>query len=283
MEKHFDYQGQGPFSFVRYLCSLGRWFYLLHALVLMLFFYPYFEVDAQSQYPWILACVNSAVVIAIIYAVSTNFHQLIAGCSLGLPALLSYWLPANPGVEMMSVFSTILLYGYATLILISHLLKAKKVTSEDVFGAASLYLLLGIGWAFCYQLVELISPGAFYINQVNNVDGILNWSDFLYYSFVTITTLGYGEMTPITSPARSLAMMEAVTGVMFVAVMIARIVSLSLTNNSESEPTVSEPSTPLPENPSYRDVESEMETHPAATLPAEEGIKIDDPKSAIRS
>ena len=77
-----------------------------------------------------------------------------------------------------------------------------------------------------FQLVEGMQPGSFYIDPARNVDGIVNWADLLFYSFATLTTLGYGDITPITSPARSLAALEAVTGVLYIAFLVARLVGL---------------------------------------------------------
>jgi len=77
-----------------------------------------------------------------------------------------------------------------------------------------------------FQLVELINPESFFINDEQNVNNILSWSDFIYYSF---TTLGYGDITPIHPVARSLAIIEAITGVIFIPVIISGIVSILIT------------------------------------------------------
>ena len=68
--------------------------------------------------------------------------------------------------------------------------------------------------------------GAFLVDEVHNPDGAFQFADFVYFSFVTLTTLGYGEITPISAQARSVAMMEAVSGVLYIAVLVARLVGL---------------------------------------------------------
>jgi len=237
-----------------HLFSLGRWFYLLHAIIFLLFLYPYLEVGSAQQYPWILTCANSLIVFSMIYAVSDNYHQFVTGCSLGIPVLISYIMPYSHGVQLMSLSSTVFLYGYTMLILITHLISNKETRSQMVFGAASLYFLLGLTWAYLFQLIEVIYPGSFYVDANHNIDGIVNWSDFLYFSFTTLTTLGYGDMSPVSAPARSLSIMEAVTGVMFMGVMISRVVCLSMQENMP----------PPLKKPALRDIDEKPEVRKSA-------------------
>ena len=261
-----------PFRlFSSILSACGRWFYLLHAIIFLLFIYPYVEVAAEFQHPWLLTCANSAVVIAIIYAVSHHFTHLIFGCALGIPALASYWIPFSPGVQLVSLTSTIFLYNYALVILVGYLMSTRKVTSQQVFAAAAFYFLLSITWAHMHQMVEIIYPGSYYLAETHNLDGILNWSDFLYFSVTTITTLGYGDMAPISSPARSLSIMEAITGVMCIGIMVSRMVGLSLQNETVEAPS---PSTkPIKDPPPPRDISDDPETQKNKILPVDKELK----------
>lgn len=110
--------------------------------------------------------------------------------------------------------------------IISHILGHEEVVSDTLFGAACVYLLLGLVWMVAYTLLERVHPGSFHFNSVDAASGVPAVFDFLYYSFVTLTTLGYGDVTPLTPRARSLAVLEAIVGVLFVAVLIARLVGL---------------------------------------------------------
>jgi len=275
MKEPISSKKQPGFAPTHYLFSLGRWFYLLHAIVFLLFLYPYLETAAARQSPLILTCAHSAIVFAMIYAVSSNFHQFVTGCSLGIPVLISYWIPINPGVELMSLSSTIFLYGYTLLILLTHLTTEERVSSQQLYGAAAFYLLLGLTWAHLHQLIELIYPGSYFLAATHNADGVLNWSDFLYFSFVTITTLGYGDMAPISSPARSLSMMEAVTGVLFMGIMIGRVVSLSLGNQDTDSIAPEQKSDEKQDSqPSHRDITDNrevLEAVPTQFLPVGDG------------
>jgi Ion channel len=96
--------------------------------------------------------------------------------------------------------------------------------SDRLFGAVVLYLLLGVLWAVAYQLMERLSPGAF-AGQTDAGDALAQWA---YFSFVTLTTVGYGDITPVALGARSLAISEALVGQLYPAVIIARLVSLQV-------------------------------------------------------
>jgi hypothetical protein len=95
--------------------------------------------------------------------------------------------------------------------------------SDRVFGAVVLYLLLGVLWAVAYQLLERLSPGAFAGTNAGN-----ELSEWAYFSFVTLTTVGYGDITPVALSARSLSILEALVGQLYPAVIIARLVSLQV-------------------------------------------------------
>ena len=110
------------------------------------------------------------------------------------------------------------------------------VNLELIFGAVSAYLLLGVAWGFLHTLVELLQPGAYLVPRELNPDGILNNADFLYFSFTTLTTLGYGDITPVTSQARSMVILEAVTGVFYLAVLISRLIGLYQPNPRTDPP-----------------------------------------------
>ena len=101
-------------------------------------------------------------------------------------------------------------------------LRAGTVTRHQIEGAIAAFLLLGLAWANAYEWLALHNPSAF--RGLGAADA-MQWP---YYSFVTLTTVGYGDITPVSPGARSLAVSEALTGQMYVAILISRLVSLSL-------------------------------------------------------
>jgi hypothetical protein len=108
------------------------------------------------------------------------------------------------------------------VVVLTQTLRAGPITFHRIQGAVAAYLLLGVLWAHAYALLASLRPDAF--------SGALSAADgpraFFYFSFVTLTTVGYGDVLPVHPVARSLAMLEAVTGPLYLAVLVARLVSL---------------------------------------------------------
>jgi hypothetical protein len=109
-----------------------------------------------------------------------------------------------------------------------------SIDANRIIGAVSIYFLLGLLWAFLYTLVELVQPGAFLFPAVNT-ESIRNTrliSEFIYFSNVTLTTLGYGDVVPLSRPAKMLAVLQAMLGQLYVAIVIARMVGLQVSQRS---------------------------------------------------
>ncbi len=105
------------------------------------------------------------------------------------------------------------------------ILRAPSVNTEVLCASISAYLMLGLMWTVAYWLVDQITPGAFAFNT-NGGRQSMNGFNAFYFSFVTLSTVGYGDITPVSKAARMLAAMEAMTGLLYVAVLIARLVAL---------------------------------------------------------
>jgi hypothetical protein len=122
----------------------------------------------------------------------------------------------------------IFLFGSAALI-VKSLFDRDEIRSDRILGAICGYLLLGVGWAVLFALIESRKPGSF--EMVSGFGGRLQSTGimpdvFTYYSFVTLTTLGYGDILPVSPLARTLSWMEATSGQFYLAVVVAGIVSL---------------------------------------------------------
>jgi hypothetical protein len=104
----------------------------------------------------------------------------------------------------------------------THIEKENEVTIDLIMAAACAYILLGMLWAHAYYFMEIFHPDSF--KASGNMGDDL-W-DFYYYSFVTLTTVGYGDILAITRPARALSILEAITGQLYLAIMISRLVGL---------------------------------------------------------
>jgi hypothetical protein len=198
---------------------------LVLSLLLLMLLYPYVEAKV-----FFLKALIALVLLAGIYAIGRHTRFFWIACLLGLPALASTAVSiiiGHPLAEVVTSVGTVLFMGFTTVTILWHTLAEEdEVTTDTLYGVACVYLLSGLTWSSLYQLVETAQPGSFYVSSAQNPDHMIHWSDLLFFSFVTLTTLGYGDIIPVTSAARSLTVIEAVFGVLYNAILIARLVGL---------------------------------------------------------
>jgi hypothetical protein len=117
-----------------------------------------------------------------------------------------------------------LFFGYVSTVLFIHLGRPGKITSGRLYISVSLYLLLGIFYFAVFNLLDTLHPGSFVYAGISADNQIRRYSH-LYFSLATLTTLGYGDIVPATPFARILSVLEAVTGVLYIAITVARLVA----------------------------------------------------------
>jgi hypothetical protein len=201
----------------------GRFLVLLVALVAYLLVYPLLE---NSDSRLVLLVLTLGIPIAGVYAVSANRRDLVIALVLALPLVADYLTPNIEWPLVLSLGFPLLLYIFVLVRVLDAVIESKHVTLDTLFGAAAGYLLMGLAWATAFSWVERSSPGSFTINAANDVGSAgVQWFDAIHFSYVTLTTLGYGEITPVSSLARSLSFLEAAAGVLYIAFLVARIVS----------------------------------------------------------
>ena len=191
--------------------------------------------DVQTWFKHIEPVAYAAVMLVALVTVSSSRVGLGIGVALGLPAVVTgIWESVDPSetlaVAQSSATAAFLLF--VAVRVTGHLLKCRTVDADTLCAAASAYLVFGLAWTALYSLVYDLDPDAF---DVGDSDGGRSLSlssrqsvHALYFSFVTLTTLGYGDVAPVSAPARVLAMLEAVVGQLYLAVLVARLVGLHL-------------------------------------------------------
>jgi hypothetical protein len=112
----------------------------------------------------------------------------------------------------------------SAVIVVRHVFGSATVDRYLLFGAMCLYLLMGLIWAILYGLITQFWPGSF--NGMENPGGTVTMDNLLYYSFVTMAGLGYGDITPVAPLARTLANMEVIAGQLYIAIMLAGLVGI---------------------------------------------------------
>jgi hypothetical protein len=116
--------------------------------------------------------------------------------------------------------------GLVVFKLLSYVLRSIQIDTEVLCAAISVYLLLGLIWALSYALLAQLSPDSFAFAANPHSSGRMDRFNAFYFSFVTLSTVGFGDVTPVSKLARTLAVMEAVTGTFYVAILIARLVAM---------------------------------------------------------
>ena len=174
--------------------------------------------------------VLTLVLLSVVNTVKRQRATFLIGLVLGVPWVLLAWLRL---IESLAVPPTILSLtsmifdGYIIFILLRHIIRAKKVTADILYGAVSVYILLGIFFASLYFFLDAITPGELFIYA--GADAGYDITDPLgifYFSFVTLTTLGYGDIQPAADVSKIFAILEAMTGVLYFAALIGRLIGL---------------------------------------------------------
>ena len=211
---------------------LGRFLFLLISILLLFVLRPFLE--GYIGINLLLDIFFSFILFSGIYAVSQKKYQFIIALCIAIPPCLLFWsthLLESPSLILVRNSFMIIFFAYTVVIILSHIFREKEVTTDLIMGAVCVYFFLGLMWGVVFSLLESLQPGSFQFGQGQAAD-IIN---FTYYSFVTQTTLGYGDITPITAPARSFSLLEAVIGQLYVAVLIARLVGLHIAQSSHEQ------------------------------------------------
>lgn len=206
---------------------------LLFAILVFLLVYPFFENHRFARS--ILGVSFTIVLITVAYAASET-HQRARITWLLVPALVGNALASvgRTGTSGMYGEVFVLLFlAYSVKLLIEFAFKQRRVSSDTIAAALCAYLLVGLAWAMAFAILETAVPGSVSFGSRQQVEPLL--SRCLYFSYVTLTTLGYGDVTPRSGPAGSLAFVEALTGQLFMAVLVARLVAIQTSQRLRDE------------------------------------------------
>lgn len=189
-----------------------------------LIFYPYVENGGFGYFAFRI--IGSVGILVAVYAIRLRRTLLLIALLLAVPALLEHLLIRQPNASFLSILNIVLSFVFdvfVVVVMFRRVFANDEPNSETVFGALCIYLLLGYTFASLYGMVAAIQPKAFYLNPLTNLHAVPNRFDFVYYSFATITSLGGAGIIPVSAPARSLSVIEAILGVLYLAVLIARL------------------------------------------------------------
>src|SRR5213596_3028314 len=206
---------------------------LLIALALFFMWAPFVEGIEGGEL--IVSCLFSLVLLAGVVAVADSKRVLVIAIVLAIPAIAGRWINHfRPDLIPPVVFlvAGLILIAFVVGNLLRFVLRAPSVNTEVLCASIYAYLMLGLMWTMAYWLVDQLTPGgAFSFNTNTGLRSINGFTGF-FFSFITLSTVGYGDITPVSRIARWLAAMEAMTGLLYVAALIARLVSLYSTPKS---------------------------------------------------
>jgi hypothetical protein len=202
-----------------------RKFCLLFLLLLAnLVLYPYLQNGGFAYFAF--RVFGAAGIVLAVYAIRLRRTLLLVALLLAIPALLERVLLRQPNAGFLSILNIVLSFVFEVFIVVAifrRVFTNDRPDSEAVFGSLCIYLLAGFSFASLYGMVAAIQSRAFYLDPLTNLHAIPNRFDFIYYSFATMTSLGAAGITPVSAPARSLTVIESILGVLYLAVLIARL------------------------------------------------------------
>ena len=214
-----------------------NFYYLLVALLIFLVVIPLADDLSIGGSPIVRGLVFSGLLVIGVWSLRGGGRYFQVGITFVLAGVVLSVLSANLISLYFQYGSLLSLTGFL-LVAITYTIRqvaiGTEITANRVVGAICVYLLLGVIWALMYSLLELAVPGSF--------AGFHTWSDrgwdseWLYFSFVTMTTLGYGDLLPISATARAMAYMQAVFGQFYIAILVAGLVGAFIAQKDTSPP-----------------------------------------------
>jgi hypothetical protein len=220
----------------------GRVVYLLVLIALTQFMYPITE-NAPA---WVLIGVQFFYlfqIVAGILVVRDSPRSLALLVWLGLLwfiAAVAYALNQTSLFTQLGAYATLALYQAMVVgVLLRYIFTTRRITLDVIYAACTVYLLIGAVFVGVYGTLDILTVQATgahaFRDSLLPPEAILPWQHLVYYSYITLTTVGYGDILPVTMWARSLASMEALTGALYLSVIVARLVGLYASKEVEED------------------------------------------------
>ena len=219
-------------SFVEML-KRDRYLFLLLSILSLLLIIPLFHGIFELN--TLIDISITAIFLSSLYAISKKKQTLRIAVGFILPIIAGMWL-ANlvhvPNIRLLADFCSIFFFAFIIIIILSALLKENTVTLDVIYGAVVVFLLMALMWAFIFDVIETLAPGSFQVTADHAQGARVH---FVYYSFVTITTVGYGDILPVSPIARAFSILEMVVGQFYLIILIARLVGINITQSLENK------------------------------------------------
>jgi hypothetical protein len=202
-----------------------KYFLLFLSLLASLLIYPFAESNTFGYYAF--RVLGTAAILFCVYAASFRRSLVLIAVALSIPAFAQRILNLSVDASALSILNIILSFAFDAFIVIvifRRVFRPTQPTAETIFGALCIYLLIGFAFASIFGMISLLQPHSFYLDPLANTHSVPNRLDFIYYSFASMTSLGAAGITPVSGQARCVAVIEAIVGVLYLAVLISRLV-----------------------------------------------------------
>jgi len=192
-----------------------------------------------GTYQLLASLTFTLILLSSILACARRRGTVTVAVALSLPAVVLVWLLhhfSHEGLVVARHWVAIALFAFTALVVLTDVMTSPRVTFDVITGGIAVYLLIGLVWTDLYATIFLNDPEAFHMSRAlrefhDAAHPLRDLQIFAYFSFVTLTTLGYGDIVPVSSPARSLASLEAVIGQIYMTVLVARLVGLHISHS----------------------------------------------------
>lgn len=192
------------------------------------------QVDTPASH-WIIIAVSALLLAAATFAVSNRrrvmYFTLVLMTASFIVEVFSQVLPSNQAAILHHILR-VTFFGFIIIELLRVLFQPQKVTFDTISASLCVYLLIGALWANFYAICELLVPGSIGILGSHDAQAAAKVSEMarlfrmLYFSLVTLSTVGYGDVVPLTPTTRMLAATEAIVGQIYLLVMVSRLVGI---------------------------------------------------------
>lgn len=235
-----------------------RFSLLLTMLLALMVFSPCALLIRTREFPelapLLVMLLFSSVLLSAVFALAHQRWTMILAGSFTAATIVAQAVNIFLQLAWLSMLQNALgaaVLAFVLAMLLRALFVQQRVTFENIAASLCGYLLLGVFWANIYSMLEHIQPASFVLPSSASMEIVNRAADLefgaertavaLYFSYVTLTTLGYGDITPATTPARMFCAVEAIFGQLYLAVLVARLVGLHIAHQSNREPPQSAP------------------------------------------
>lgn len=198
-------------------------------VLLLLFMGPLAETGAAGTI--VIDLLLSFLLISGVGSVSQGRVQVVVVSAFAVAAFSANWLAAvvsSPWIDLSAALTLAVYCALMAAIVFARVFRDREVTLARIEGAVAAYILLGLMWAGFYETIMIFDPRAFSFAVAGPIEGRVLRARLTYFSFVTLTTVGYGDITALHSTARGLAMIEALIGQLYPAILIGGLVSMAV-------------------------------------------------------